>query len=365
MEITIFLLLEKQLHRSRNYLWETKIFMSCTYSCPPLLLSTEKCDAVRPSGFREWPNIRCFCSFWSPCQCPCWKWNQTTSHNNIFKSDDTPNFQRKVMNDQFQKPIPIATFKCYIEDKLNTEHFILMKLSRVALHETQECSSWYYTWPHSLSALDHTSQRHQKWKKCTTPTCPQPRQPDKSPDDNKNIHCFLWSLIGMEKNWHTFPRNRKFTNCSFHVDIKWQESSSRSTEYNRLTSQDQKKYTSRRVLRGDSGAINLIKPVDTAVLSMIPRGDHDLITYLNWPSRTVEPKIVEKQMLFPHTQKSSQYWASYHNTETNPQWVERISGEKKNWTPQTALNQKRISFNDSFEQIRYSPNLTSKQSKLS
>ena len=63
-----------------------------------------------------------------------------------------------------------------------------------------------------------------------------------------------------------------------------------------------------------------IKPVDTAILSMIPVGDPDLVTYLTGLLRTNKADRQNNIFCFPtpENQKSWQYRGSYTISNTNP-----------------------------------------------
>ena len=47
--------------------------------------------------------------------------------NNIFKTDNYPNFQIQVANSQLKKPLATAKLKFYIGDNTFAEHFVVMK----------------------------------------------------------------------------------------------------------------------------------------------------------------------------------------------------------------------------------------------
>ena len=69
-----------------------------------------------------------------------------------------------------------------------------------------------------------------------------------------------------------------------------------------------------------------IKPVDMAILSMIPQGDPNLTAYLNELLRTNKTWPAKQHILVPKTWKSCKAWESYPNTDKNPQrikWTQR------------------------------------------
>ena len=61
-----------------------------------------------------------------------------------------------------------------------------------------------------------------------------------------------------------------------------------------------------------------IKPVDTEILSMIPEGDQDLVTYLTELLRTKKTRSTKQYFLVSDTRKSWQHRRSYSDPNTNP-----------------------------------------------
>ena len=61
-----------------------------------------------------------------------------------------------------------------------------------------------------------------------------------------------------------------------------------------------------------------IKPVDMAILSMIPENDPDLVTYLTELLRTNKPDQQKQYFVLSDTQKSWQHRRSYPGSNTNP-----------------------------------------------
>ena len=93
--------------------------------------------------------------------------------------------------------------------------------------------------------------------------------------------------------------NSKFADFSLKVDNNWQNNSSKSNQYNGITISNQKARTDCRVLKVTPEQSKHIKPVDMAILSMIPQGDPDLFAYLNEFLRANKPDEQNNTFWFP------------------------------------------------------------------
>ena len=60
----------------------------------------------------------------------------------------------------------------------------------VAFHETQQCSHWHCTWPHSFSLRDNASQKQCERNKCQAPICTHQWHLDNTNHDTKTITAF-------------------------------------------------------------------------------------------------------------------------------------------------------------------------------
>ena len=94
-------------------------------------------------------------------------------------------------------------------------------------------------------------------------------------------------------------RSRKSDNILFNFQKKRQKDSSQSHQNNGITLYDQQEHTKCRLFRSHSGAIQFIELVDTAIFTMIPKGDTDLTTYLIELLRTNKPDQQNYTFWFP------------------------------------------------------------------
>ena len=217
----------------------------------------------------------------------------------ILKTDDPPNFQIQVANGQLEKPTATATLKFDIGDHIFAEHFVVMKNLTgpiIGLHFMRHNSVVIDT-THGLihfppltmqikSALSQTSVKLQAVLIHDNITIPQMT--------TKTITAFVdhtseWNTTG------TVTPVEKFTGTSSLII-----SHSMSTIFDRkiavrVTSTRESPYTINKNTQIAEFSVvtpeqsKFIKPVDMAVLSMIPEGDPDLITYLTELLRTNKP----------------------------------------------------------------------------
>ena len=214
----------------------------------------------------------------------------------ILKIDDPPNFQIQVANGQLGKPTATTTFKFDIGDHIFAEHFVVMKSLTgliIGLHFTRHNSVVIDTthglihFPHLTmqvkSALSQTSAEPQAVLIHDSISIPQMT--------TKIITAFVdhiseWNTTG------TVTPVEKFTETASLII-----SHSMSTIIDRkiavrVTNRTETPYT----INGNTQIAEVsvvtpeqskfIKPVDMAILSMIPQGDPDLITYLTELLRT-------------------------------------------------------------------------------
>ena len=217
------------------------------------------------------------------------------SLSNILKIDDPPNFQIQVANGQLEKPTPTATLKFDIGDHIFAEHFVVMKNLLgpiIGLHFMRHNSVVSDTthglihFPHLTmqvkSALSQTSVKPQAVLIQDNITIPQMT--------TKTITAFVdhtseWNTTG------TVTPVEKFTETASLLI-----SHSMSTIFDRkITNTTESPYTINKNTQLAEFSVvtpeqsKFIKPVDMAVLSMIPEGDPGLVTYLNEILRTNKP----------------------------------------------------------------------------
>ena len=228
---------------------------------------------------------------------------------NIFKIDDPPNFQIQVANGQLEKPTATATLKFDIGDHTFAEHFVVMKNLTgpiIGLHFMRhnsvviDSTHGLFHFPHLTmqvkSALHQTSVKSQAVLIHDNTTIPQMT--------TKTIIAFVdhnseWNTTG------TVTPVEKFTETAGLMI-----SHSMSTKFDRkiavrVTNTTESPYTINKNTQIAEFSVvtpeksKFIKPVDMAILSMIPEGDPDLITYLTELLRTNKPDQQTNTFWFP------------------------------------------------------------------
>ena len=212
------------------------------------------------------------------------------SPSNILKIDDPPNFQIQVANGQLEKPTATATLKFDIGDHNFAEHFVMMKNltgpiigllfkrhNSVVIDTTHGLIHFPHLTMQVKSALTQTSAKPQAVFIHDSITIPQ--QTTKT----------ITAIVDHVSEWNgteTVTPVEKFTETTSPII-----SHSRSTITDRkiavrVTNTTESPYTINKNTQISEFSVvtpehsKFIKPVDMAILSMIPEGDPDLITYL-------------------------------------------------------------------------------------
>ena len=229
--------------------------------------------------------------------------------NNILKIDDPPNFQIQVANGQLEKPLSTATLKIQIGDNSFGEHFVVMKKLTgpiIGLHFMRNNSVVIDT-THGLIHFPHLTMQVKTTSSETT-TKPQPVIPDEAltipPTTTKTITAFIdhpskWNTTG------TVAPLEKFTEKGILLI-----SHSMSTIIDKriavgVTNTTEPPYHIKKHTQVAEFSVvtpeqsKQIKPVDMAILSMIPQGDPDLTAYLNELLRTNKPEQQDSTFWFP------------------------------------------------------------------
>ena len=231
------------------------------------------------------------------------------SPSNILKLDDPPNFQIQVAKGQLEKPTATFTFKFDIGDHIFAEHFVVLKNLTgpiIGLHFITHNSVVIDTthglihFPHLTkqvkSALTQTSAKLQAVLTHDSITVPQ--------QTTKTITAFLdhvseWNTTG------TVTPVEKFTQTA---SLILSYSMSTITDKKiavRVTNTTESPYTINNNTQIAQFSVvtpeqsKFIKPVDMAILSMIPEGDPDLITYLTELLRTNKQDQPTNTFWFP------------------------------------------------------------------
>ena len=229
--------------------------------------------------------------------------------NNILKIDDPPNFQIQVANGQLEKPLSTTTQKFEIGDNSFAEHFVVMKKLTgpiIGLHFMRNNSVVIDT-THGLILFPHLTMQV-KTASSETTTKPQPVIIDADlnlpPAATKTLTAFIdhpskWSTTG------TVTPLKKFTETASLLI-----SHSMSTIIDkriavRVTNTTESPYLIKKNTQIAEFSVvtpeqsKHIKPVDMAILSMIPQDDPDLNAYLNELLRTNKPEQQNNTFWFP------------------------------------------------------------------
>ena len=233
---------------------------------------------------------------------------QQHAPSNILKIDDPPNFQIQVANGQLEKPTATATLKFDIGDHIFAEHFVVMKNLTgpiIGLHFMKHNSVVIDT----THGLIHFPLLTMQVKSASSQATAKP-QPVLIHDSitipqmtTKTITAFVdhvsqWNTTG------TVTPVEKFTEAANLII-----SHSISTIFDskiavRLTNTTESPYTINKNTQIAEFSVvtpeqsNFIKPVDMAILSMIPEGDADLLTYLTELLRSNKPDQQKNTFLF-------------------------------------------------------------------
>ena len=229
--------------------------------------------------------------------------------NNILKIDDPPNFQIQVANGQLEKPLSTATLKFEIGDNSFAEHFVVMKKLTgpiIGLHFMRNNSVVIDT-THGLIHFPHLTMQV-KTASSESTTKPQPVIMDAyltiPPATTKTVTAFIdhpskWNTTG------TVTPLEKFTETA---SLLISHSMSTITDKRiavRVTNTTESPYLIKKNTQIAEFSVvtpeqsKHIKPVDMAILSMIPQGDPDMTAYLNELLRTNKSEQQDNTFRFP------------------------------------------------------------------
>ena len=229
--------------------------------------------------------------------------------NNILKIDDPPNFQIQVANGQLEKPLSTATIKFEIVDKSFAEHFVVMKKLTgpiIGLHFMRNNSVVIDTM-HGLIHFPHLTMQV-KTASSETTTKPQPVITDEAltipPTTTKKITAFIdhpskWNTTGTVTPLEKFTETASLLishSMSTIIDKRIAVRVTNTTESPYLIEKHTEIAEFSAVTPEQS---KHIKPVDMAILSMIPQDDPDLTAYLNELLRTNKPEQQNNTFWFP------------------------------------------------------------------
>ena len=239
---------------------------------------------------------------------------QQQAPSNILKIDDPPNFQIQLANGQLEKPTATATLKFDIGDHKFAEPFLVMtnltgpiiglhfmKHNRVVIDTTHGLIHFPHLTVQVKSTSSQTSAKPQLVLIHDSITIPQPT--------TKTITTFV-GHSSERKTTGTVTPVEKFTEAASLI-----LSHSMSTIIDRkiavrVTNTTESPYTiNKNTQIVDFSVVTpeqskIIKPVDMAILSMIPEGDPDLVTYLTELLRTNKPDQRNNTFWFPTPENS-------------------------------------------------------------
>ena len=227
----------------------------------------------------------------------------------IFKMDDPLNFRIQVANGQLEKPISTTTLEFDIGDNTFAEHFVVMKILTgpiIGLHFKRHNSVVIDTthglihFPHLImpakNAAIEARAKPQHVLVQENTTVP--------PMTTKTITAF----VDHPSEWHTTGTVTpvgKFTEAaSLLVSHSILAIIDKKTAI-RIPNTTESPYSIKRNTQIAEFSVvtpeqcKFIRPVDTAILSMIAEGDPDLTTYLNEILKTNKPEQQSNTFWFP------------------------------------------------------------------
>ena len=229
--------------------------------------------------------------------------------NNILKIDDPPNFQIQVAKGQLEKPLSTAKLKFEIGDNTFAEGFVVMKILTkpiIGLH-FMRINSVVIDTTHGLIYFPHLTMQV-KTASSEKTTKPQPVITDEAltipPMTTKTISAFIdhpskWNTTGTVTPLEKFSATASLLishSMSTIIDEKIAVRVTKTTDSPYLTEKHTHIAEFSVVTPEQS---KHIKPVDMAILSMIPQGDRDLTAYLNELLRTSKPEQQNNTFWFP------------------------------------------------------------------
>ena len=245
------------------------------------------------------------------------------SPSNILKTDDLPNFQIQVANGQLEKPTATTTLKFDIGDHIFAEHFVVMnnltgpitglhfkRYNSVVIDTTHGLIHFPHLTMQVKSASGQASAKPPAVLIYDSITIPQMT--------TKTITAFVDHI----SEWNTTGTVTPVENFTEAASLKISHSMSTIIDRKivKVTNTKESPYTINKntqiaefsVVTPEQSKFN--KPVDTAILSMIPEADPDLVTYLTKLLRTNKPdqqnnfrhpKILATQKIIPRFKHES------------------------------------------------------------
>ena len=263
--------------------------------------------------------------------------------SNILKIDDPPNFQIQVANGQLEKPTATATLKLDFGDHIFAERFVVMenltgpiiglhfmKHNTVVIDTTHGVIHFPHLTMQVRSALNQASAKPQPVLIHDSTTIPQMT--------TKTITAFVdhsaeWNTTGTVTPVETFTEAASLIishSMSTIVDRRIAVRVSNTTESPHTITKNKQIAEFSVVIPEQS---KFTKPVDTAILSMIPEGDPNLVTYLTELLKANRPDQQNNTFWFPTPGNPS-------NTEDHTPIQTRILTELRELQQKEKLNPK-------------------------
>ena len=265
---------------------------------------------------------------------------QQQAPSNILKIDDPPNFQIQVANGQLEKPRATATPKFDIGDHIFSEHFVVMKNLTgpiIGLHFMKHNSVVIDT-THGLIHFPHLTMQV---KSASSQASAKPQLV--LIHDNITIPQMttktITAFVDHSSKWNTTGTVEKFTEAaSLTISHSMSTIIDRKIAV-RVTSTMESPYTINKNTKIAEFSVvtpeqsKFIKPMDMAILSMIPEGDPNLVTYLTELLRTNKPDQQNNAFWFPTPEDPG-------NTEDHTPIQTRILTELRELQRREKLNPK-------------------------
>ena len=228
---------------------------------------------------------------------------------NILKINDPPNFQIQVANGQLEKPTATATLKFDNGDHVFAENFVLMKNFTgpiIGLHFMKHNSVVIDT-THGLIHFPHLTMQVKSASSQASAKI-QPVLIHESITIPRMTTQTITAFVDHSSEWNTtgtVAPVEKFTEAA---SLKISHSMSTIIDRRiavRETNTTELPYTINKNTQIAEFSVltpeqcKIIKPVDMAILSMIPEDDPDLVTYLTELLRTKKPDQQNNTFWFP------------------------------------------------------------------
>ena len=233
--------------------------------------------------------------------------------NNILKIDDPPNFQIQVANGQLEKPLSTATLNFETGDNSFAEHFVVKKKLTgpiIGLHFMRNNSVVIDT-TYGLIHFPHLTMQV-KTASSETTTKPQPVITDEALTIPATTTKRITAFIDHPSKWNTTgtvtPLEKFTETANMLISLSMSTIIDKRIAV-RVTNLTKSPYLFKKHTQIAEFSVvtpeqsKHIKPVDMAILSMIPQDDPDLTAYLNELLRSSKPEQQDNTFWFPTPKK--------------------------------------------------------------